>query len=70
MPQRNRRQPTPPEPGRPILRVQHVAWLLGCSISKVEQLVRIGLIPSFKLDNLRGFHRDDIERYIEGLKQH
>lgn len=59
--------PAPPPEGKPVIRVWHVAWLMDLSVAKTEQLVKRGIVPSFKIDGSRCFHRATIEQLIARL---
>jgi len=40
------------------------AALLRCSRTKLDELVRHGVVPSFKLGNRRLFNRADLEQFL------
>lgn len=61
-----------PEPERMVivlLTLDEVADALRVSRRKAESLVASGQLPSVKIDGARRVHRDDLDAYLDALRQ-
>ncbi|GGR72057.1 excisionase family DNA binding protein [Nocardioides luteus] len=51
-----------------LYRISEVAFYLSLSRSKTYELVRVGHLPSVKIDGIRRVRGSDVVQYVEGLR--
>lgn len=51
-----------------LYRISEVAFYLSLSRSKAYELVRVGHLPSVKIDGIRRVRGSDVVEYVEGLR--
>lgn len=51
-----------------LYRISEVAHYLSLSRSKTYELVRVGHLPSVKIDGVRRVRGADVVAYVEGLR--
>jgi excisionase family DNA binding protein len=65
-----KKRPVPVQPpaGLKLLRVEHAAWELSCSIDLVYDLIRKGKLAVRRVESNTRIHVEDLEAYVRSVR--